>query len=159
MIWQSEALGLKSSEVAVNLGIDHTTVWRTVTLFRDTGDVQKKSYPRSSIVTKLTPTIEYIIVHQTFKRPGILLREIQAHLVEQTGVDVCLSTICRFLHKIGFTRQKLKIAALQRDDFLRSQFVSDVSMYEPEMLIFLDESGSDRWDSIRDMVTVYEGNH
>ena len=146
MIWQSEALGLKSSEVAVNLGVDHTTVWRTVTLFRDTGDVQKKSYPRSSIVTKLTPTIEYIIVHQTLKRPGILLREIQAHLVEQTCVDVCLS---RFLHKIGFTRQKRKIATLQRDDFLRSQFVSDVSMYEPEMLIFLDESGSDRRDSSR----------
>ena len=136
MIWQSEALGLKSSEVAVNLGVDHTTVWRTVTLFRDTGDVQKKSHPRSSIVTKLTPTIKYIIVHQTLKRRGILLREIQAHLVEQTGVDVCLSTIS----SSTYTQNRLypekaadSRASAPRDDFLRSQFVSDVSMYEPEM--------------------------
>ena len=44
MIWQSETLGLKSSEVAVNLGVDRMTVWRTVTLFRNTGNVQKKTH-------------------------------------------------------------------------------------------------------------------
>jgi hypothetical protein len=38
---------------------------------------------------------------------------------------------------------------VQRDDFLRTQFISDVSIYEPEMLIFLDETGSDRRNSIR----------
>jgi hypothetical protein len=38
---------------------------------------------------------------------------------------------------------------VQRDDFLRAQFVSDISIYEPEMLIFLDETGSDRRNSIR----------
>ena len=31
---------------------------------------------------------------------------------------------------------------------LRAQFVSDVSLYETEMLIFVDETGSDRRDSL-----------
>jgi len=41
------------------------------------------------------------------------------------------------------------VAALQHDEFLCSQFASDVSVYDPEMLIFLDETGSDRHNSIR----------
>ena len=82
-------------------------------------------------------------------RPGVYLCEIQAQLSEETGTEVCLSTICRFLQRNGFTRQRLRIAASQRDDFLRAQFVSDVSIYKPEMLIFVDEAGSDRCDCIR----------
>ena len=46
MIWQKEVLGLKNSEIAFNVGVDYTTVWRTVKLFRDTGDVQKRAYPK-----------------------------------------------------------------------------------------------------------------
>ena len=34
-----------------------------------------------------------------------------------------------------YTRQKLKFAALQRDELLCSQFVSDVSIYEKDMLV------------------------
>jgi len=116
IIWQREVLGLKSSEIAANLGVDCTTVWRTVKLFRETGDVQKQLYP--SVIKKITPVTEYIIVTEVLNHPGIMLHELQAELVEQTGVSVCLSTICRFLHRIGFTRQKIKVIAIQRDDFL-----------------------------------------
>ena len=38
---------------------------------------------------------------------------------------------------------------IQRDDSLRAQFVSDMSLYEQEMLIFIDETGSDKQDSLR----------
>ena len=82
-------------------------------------------------------------------RPGIMLHEIQAELLEETGADMSLSIICRFLHKVGLTRQKLRVLATQRDELIRSQFVSDVSMYSPEMIIFMDETGSDRCNSIR----------
>ena len=106
IIWQREVLGLKSNETAANLGVDCTTVWRTVKLFRETGDVQK-FYP--SIIKKITPVTEYIIVTEVHNHPGIMLHELQAELVEQTGVAVCLSTICRFLHRIGFTARKLRL--------------------------------------------------
>ena len=42
----------------------------------------------------------------------------------------------------------MKYTALQRDMQLRSQFVSDVSVYNPDMLIFLDESGLDKRDGM-----------
>ena len=68
MIWQGEVLGLKNSEIAANLRVDYSTVRRTVKLFRDTGDVQKKSCPQSTN-RKLTPvTTEYFIIHEILKR-------------------------------------------------------------------------------------------
>ena len=54
------------------------------------------------------------------------------------------SAICTCLKRVGFSRQKMKLVAIQRDDGVRAQFVSDVSLYEPEMLIFIDETGSDK---------------
>ena len=39
IIWQKKVLDLNSREIAANLG----TVWRTVKLFKETGDVQKKT--------------------------------------------------------------------------------------------------------------------
>ena len=47
----------------------------------------------------------------------------------------------------------MKIAAIQTDEALRFEFSMDVSMYTPEILIFLDETGSDRRNSLR----KYEG--
>ena len=60
-----------------------------------------------------------------------------------------ISTICRYLHTNGFTRQKLSLIAIQRDEFIRQQYMIDVSLYEPEMLIFLDETGADRRQLLR----------
>jgi transposase len=83
------------------------------------------------------------------ERPGIYLREIQTELFEITGANVSCSTICKLLSSVGYTRQKMKFAALQRDQLLRSQFVSDVSMYSKDMLVFLDESGLDKRNTLR----------
>ncbi len=41
------------------------------------------------------------------------------------------------------------IYALQRSDTLRKQYVEDVSIYQRETLLFVDETGTDRRDSIR----------
>ena len=111
--------------------------------------MHKKTYPSEKASRKLNPPLEYMIIHIVLMRPGIYLREVRRDLREETGTEVCLSAICRFLHRNGFTRQRLRIAASQRDGLLRAQFVSDVSLYKPEMLIFLDETGSDRRDCIR----------
>ena len=56
-----------------------------------------------------------------------------------------------FLHKAGFTRQRLKLYALQQDEGLRRKFALDVSIFNAEMLVFLDESGCDNRDSLRKM--------
>lgn len=90
-----------------------------------------------------------MILHLVLECPGIYLREIQRELFELSGADVSCSAICKLLAGVGYTRQKLKFAALQRDQLLRSQFVSDVSIYEKEMLVFVDESGLDRRNTLR----------
>ena len=64
-------------------------------------------------------------------------------------LEVDMSTVCRFLHNSGFTRQKLRLVALQRDEFLRQKFMLDVSAYNSDMFIFLDETGADRRNTIR----------
>ena len=90
-----------------------------------------------------------MILHLVLEHPGIYLREIQKELSETTGADISAMSIFQFLHRVGFTRQRMRYAALQRDEQLRSQFASDVSIYNPDMLIFLDESGSDKRDYLR----------
>ena len=148
-MWQREALGKKCKDVASNLGVDTATVSRVVTRFRQTGLVLKKSHPSRRIFRKLTIGVEMMILHLVLRRPGIYLHEIARELEETLGAELALSTICMFLKKCGFTRQKLRISALQRDSFLRLQFTSEVSLYDRDMMIFLDETGSDRRNSVR----------
>ena len=137
MVWQREALGKKCKEVAANLCVDPATVSRTVARFRETGLVLKKSHPsrRSVAFRKLTIGAEMLILHTALRRPGVYLHEIARELSETLGVEVSLASICMFLKKCGFTRQKLRISAIQRDSFLRLQFVSDISLYDQDMMI------------------------
>ena len=74
------------------------------------------------------------------------LSEIQKELtsVLMLDVDISESTISRFLYVSGFSRQKLRYVALQRDEFLRQMFILGMSVYDPDMLVFLDETGADR---------------
>ena len=78
--------------------------------------------------------VQFSVAFTVLRRPGVYLGELQKEIAEEYGEELSLSAICRFFHKNGFTRQKLKIAAKQRDPLLRSQFVLDVSLYTPEML-------------------------
>ena len=125
VVWQSDALGLKQRHIAANLGVDSATVSRTLARFRESGTVRKtipfQEYSRS---------LELTVLHLVLSRPGIFLQEI-------AGAEISLK-------KVGFTRQRLRLAALQWDDFLRSKFVSEVSIYIRDSFIFLDETGSDK---------------
>ena len=75
MVWQ---------RVAVNLGVDPTTVWRTVSLFRSTGGMQKKRYPRGKAFTVLSPALECTIVHLVLMRPGVKFKLNLQNRLEQT---------------------------------------------------------------------------
>ena len=150
IVWQTEALGMTNDQVAQNLGIDKSTVSRIRQRFLTTGSLKKTTYPKDKAYRKLTPTAQMLILHIVVEKPGILLHEIQNQLLEVLLLEVNISTICRFLHESGFTRQKLRYVALQRDDYLRQKFICDnMSIYDPHMLIFLDETGADRRNLLR----------
>ena len=76
------------------------------------------------------------------------LRKIQAEVKEVAGMDLAESTICQFLHTQNFSRQKMCITATQRDKVLRALFASELSIYNADMFLFLDETGTDIQDAM-----------
>ena len=55
--------------------------------------------------------------------------------------SVNATSICRLLRRVRFSRQRMPCREINSS---RSQFVSDVLLYDSDMLIFLDESGSEK---------------
>ena len=151
MVYQNKFLGQNYRQIAECLNVDPSTVCRIIQLFDETGTVKKRDYPQN-FGTKKLGDIEKLLILQIFiEKPGIYLEEIAGKLQEETGTEVSKTTICRFLHKSSFTRQKMVIAARQRCDFLRSKYLLEISVYSghPEFCIFIDETGADRRDSMR----------
>ena len=150
IVWQNMALGLPNSTVARNLCVDASTVSRIMRLFHATGSVSKHSYPNERASRKLTHPCQRLILHIVIQKPGIFLHEIQREIEDLLLVRVSVSTICKFIHQSGFTRQRLIIrnVALQQDAFQREQYKSDVSVYTAEVLVFIDEMGMDRRNTL-----------
>ena len=143
-MWQREGLGKKCKDVVTILAVDPATLSRIITRFRETGHVMKKRHPTRRAFRKLTKDAEMMILHIALCRPGIYLHEIVKGLSETLGVDISLSSICIFLKKFGFTRQNLRITAIQQDRVCRLQM-----LYDQDMMIFLDETDCDRHNMIR----------
>ena len=143
------SLSYTFQEIGLNLNVDASTVYRTVALFQQTGSVTKRIYSKDRLQRKITPTVELIILNIVISKPGLLLYEIKNELQQDYGVELCESTICQFLHKSGFSRQKMVIIAKQRDSVLREKYTLDVSIYQPHMFIFMDETGADRRNLLR----------
>jgi hypothetical protein len=61
--------------------------------------------------------------------------------MKQEQPDVNESTLCRFLQSSMLTTAK------QRDTFLRCQY--ECVQGSPELFVFVDETGTDRRDSMR----------
>ena len=129
MIYQNKFIGRNYRQIAECLNVDASTVCRTVHLFDETGSVAKRDYPENQGTKKLTDIDKLIILEMMIENPGIYLHEVTENIKNETGTEVSKTTVCRFLHKSGFTRQKMVIAAKQRCDYLRAQYLIDVSIY------------------------------
>ena len=82
------------------------------------------------------------------QNPRIYLQEVQTKLTDIFGVLVSISTICKTLKYIGCTRQAMCHVVKQRDDKLRAEFMAEVSVYDPSMFIWMDETGCDKRNTI-----------
>ena len=121
---------------------------RYITIFQQTGDVEPKQYQHSP--SKLMGDFEQLTLLQIIlQNPGIYLQEVQTKLTDIFGVLVSISTICKTLKYIGCTRQAMCHVAKQRDDKLRAEFMAEVSIYDPSMFIWIDETGCDKRNTIR----------
>ena len=70
-------------------------------------------------------------------------------------VDLDESTIRRFLQSQGLTLQMVIVA--RRDEYNRAMFAAKMTVYNPEMLIFLDETGFDRRNVLRRRAYNFRG--
>lgn len=83
------------------------------------------------------------------------LSEVQSELETTLQLHVSMSTICKFLHQCGFSRQRISRAALQQDELLRNAFVLEMTVFSEcmYMFVFVDESGETFLDNM-DIVYV-----
>ena len=107
MVWQSQALSFSSATITRNLGVDVSKVKRIVDLFERIGQVRKRDYPAGITFSVITEPVQLYILHLLLDRPGIYLREIQADILDEIGIDVTESGICKVLKKPCFTHQKM----------------------------------------------------
>ena len=146
MVYQRLMLGLTYKQIATNLSVDISTVWRAVEKFQTEGTVGSKYCKGPQTLSEFQ---KFVIMQTVLEKPAAYLREICTDLSVNTGTTVSESAICRFFQRNNFSRKKLHLVAKQRNEQLRLSFVSDCEIYTPEMLVFVDETGSDNRDSMR----------
>ena len=136
------------TDISQHLCVCERTVRRYLNQFELTGDVQPRHQSRGP--SRLLGEFEQLLILRMIsENVGIYLHEIQERFQVMFGITVSVSTLCRTLKYMGCTRQVVQHIALQRSDECRAKFMCEVSMYDPNMLIWLDESGFDLRNTVR----------
>ena len=135
-------------EIEDLLFVSSRSIRRYIDLFAETGDVSPAEYQHGP--HRLLDSFEETrLIQVLLDRPDIYLDEIKLELHEVTGTDISLSTICRTIKRLGFSRKKLRQVALQRSEEKRIEFLEEMAYIDADMLVWLDETGSDRRDAVR----------
>ena len=133
-------LGVSAATTATNMMISKRTVYRISERFKATGNIapfQKRHGP----IPKIDETDMEIILDAIFTRPGIYLSEMKSIIQQKTGKQIHESTLCRTLHKRGFSRQKIRYRALQKSDAQRVRFIAEAAAFSSSMFVWIDETG------------------
>ena len=76
------------------------------------------------------------------------LREMCSKVTNLYGIDVSEATVCKLLHRHGFSRKKIRQVALQRSMTLRGEFMAKALLYK-ELFVWLDETDCDKRSFMR----------
>ena len=139
---------MSAGAIASLMNISERSVRRYVAKFNQTGDIQPKKH-RNGPQPLLGDFEQLILVRLLSENPSIYLYELKYELECMFGVSISVSTICKALKWMGFTRKAMHHIALQQSEQLRAEFMAAISVYDPEMIIWVDESGCDRRNSTR----------
>jgi transposase len=155
--------------IAAEVNASISQVYRYRRQYLLTGDpfVQSRSSQNSLVLApwamevctyiKLGPGIHEALLTNTYQKvfdllkdkPWLYLDEIQQFLVWECQLYVHPSTISRHLASEEWTKKKLHHRAQQRSEPLRIDWLRKISLFTAEMLVFCDESGTDRSDGQR----------
>lgn len=147
-VWLFTIRGMTYSEIADVLYMSERSVRRYIEQYMTTGGVEAAEQRHGPTVL-LNNFQQLTVLQSLVNKPTIYLDELRKEFYDSTGAWVSLATTCRTVHRLGFTRKKVQQIALQRSDELRARFMADVSLFYPQILVWVDETGSDRRSSIR----------
>ena len=116
IMWQRILNNSTIREISASLCVASSTVWRILDRFERTGCVVLNM--ATARAHTLDEHDELILIQIVCENPSVYLREVQLQLQETTGTVASVSTICRSLKRLGFTRKKLQFSAVQRSDIL-----------------------------------------
>ena len=148
MVWQRFVGGLTLKKIASNLCVDASTVMRITKKFDAVGKVSKSTRAASNRFrfVKLSKPIQFTILSLLLHSPSLYLSDIQRDLSFMFNLDVSAAAICQFLKRCNFSRKKMQLVALQRDQCIRNAYIRDVSLYQSNFMVFVDETGCDKRD-------------
>ena len=120
--------------------------------FKATGSVDPAKQPPARYdCGKLDDHHELLIIALLIENPCLYLHEICELIKEASNLEVSASTVCRIIHKNGFTRKKVQTIAKQRSIDYRAQFQAQCHF------VWVDETGSDARDHIRKFGYQFQG--
>ena len=148
VVWLHITRGLSYKDISDLLFISEKSVPRFIQRYLNTNSVAPTVHKHGPH-KHLTEFEQLTVLQALVVNPSMYLHELCDQLEEVTGKRVHPSTICRTIQYFGMTRQKLRRVALQRSDEKRAEFMAEISQFDPSMLVWLDETGSDRRNTIR----------
>ena len=105
MIYPRKMLGFTYQQIAVNLCVDTSTIWRAGAIKQfDKGTVAAK---KNKGYHKLSDYEEFAILEVLVERPSMYLKEVCRHVYDVTGTVITESAVCRFLQCNNFSHKKL----------------------------------------------------
>lgn len=142
--------GATTDEVAVRCGVCRKTVLNWWDIFIQTGHVdprRRAAPPVEQTIDELTMTYIISILEMN---PTLRLDELCTKIREVTGNEVSISTMCRQLHHIGWSRKAVQLVAKQRCSTCRVTFVAEVMLAFPShVFVWVDECGCQCKDCYR----------
>ena len=148
VVWQRIGMELSFRKISINLCLSLGTVHNHFKRFQQTGEVAPTVSNRES-TRALSEHDELVIVGLLLDDPSMYLNEVCQKIVTLTGIEVSPATVCRVIHRNGFTHKKIQQVALQRSVEHRGRFFAEVQFYGVHQFVWVDETGSDRRDQIR----------
>ena len=136
--------------VIVNLNNDRSTVHKIIHLFHVISNVSKRSYLlNSNMACKLSKPAQLLNLNKLLKYLRYIYEKLEKWWEWFHGHRHGCFNHLQVLDKNCITIQKMHIIALQRDEFIRQKFINDASVYNPDMLVLLDESKANHHNIIR----------
>ena len=144
------AFELSFAEISRRLNISVSTCRRIYKLFEITGDISPKlcNMPRK-YMRKLNDYEELFIVGLILENPSLHLSELCKLTHNISSIEVSPSTVCRLLHRHGFTHKGVRQIALQRSFELRGLFMAQVLLYDKDKFVWLNETVCNNRNYIR----------